>query len=228
MSDDLFDLEFAENADPRCAVSLILDVSDSMGQPTADGKIPIDELNSALDILVSELNKDPLAKRRVEVSIVTYGTEVSEPTEFATVDNLVLPTLVTSGVTSTGKAVETAMESIKERSKTYKENGIERFRPWALLLSDGLATDDISKATKLVKEMEKKKQVSFFSVGIEGADLEQLSKFSDTRPALGLREMDFASLFTWLSASQAAVSASNPGEGGVKVPSPAGWAEIDV
>lgn len=229
MSEDFFDLEFSENADPRCPVILVLDCSDSMGQKfEGEAKSPLDELNSGLDILVSELNKDPLAKRRVEVSVLTYGSDVSEPTEFSTVDNIVLPTLTTSGITSTGKAVERAIDAVQARKQDYKQNGISYYRPFCLLLSDGLPTDDTTNAEKRVKELEQKGSINFFAIGIEGADLDRLSKFSDKRPAIRLKELNFAELFQWLSASAVSVSQSNPGDGGVKLPSPVGWAELEV
>lgn len=226
--EDFMDFSFSENTDARCALSLILDCSDSMGQTfPGESKSAIEALNSGLDVLVSELNKDPLAKRRVEVSIVTYGTEVSDPTEFSTVDDLILPTLTTSGVTSTGKAVEAGLQSIKDRKQVYKNNGIQYYRPWALLMTDGLATDDISGAKKMIEEMEQKKAVNFFAIGIEGADLDKLGELSVRKP-MKLDGLKFDELFQWLSASQSAVSSSNPGEGGVKLPPPNDWAEIDV
>lgn len=224
MSDDFFDLEFAENADPRCAVSVVLDVSDSMTQEMPDGKVPIDELNSALDILVSELNKDPLAKRRAEISFVTYGTEVSEPTPFSTVQDIILPTLVPSGRTSTGRALEVALDSIQDRKKSYKENGIDYYKSWVLLITDGLPTDDIKGAAKKVEELEKKGSIAFFPVGVEGADLGKLSELSVREP-MKLDGTKFSELFVWLSASAAAVSASQVGDG-VAIPSPSGWAAV--
>lgn len=227
MSEDFFDLEFANNSDPRCPVILILDTSDSMGQKIpGEEKTALEELNSGLDILVSELNKDPLARRRVEVSIITYGTEVSDPTPFATVDDIILPTLTTSGITSTGKAVETAIEALRERKLEYRQNGIEYYRPFIFLLSDGLPTDSIDEATKMTKEGEDKKSFNFFSIGIEGADMDKMKQFTN-RPPMKLKGLAFDELFQWLSASASSVSASNPGDG-VKLPSPEGWGELEV
>jgi uncharacterized protein YegL len=226
MSDfDFSGLEFADNPDPRCPVVLILDASSSMSQKF-EGEVesPMDALNSGLDVLISELNKDPLAKRRVEVSVVSYGTEVSEATPFATVDNLILPTLLPSGMTSTGKAINVALDALEARKKEYKENGIQIYRPWALLITDGLPTDDISEAAKRVKEYEEKKKVSFFAVGVEGADMDSLAKISVRQP-MKLSGMKFSELFQWLSASQSAVSSSQVGDK-VSLPSPAGWAEV--
>lgn len=222
-------LEFSDNSDPRCALVVICDVSDSMAEPRpGEDRTPLEALNGGLDTLIRELHKDPLAKRRVEVSVVSFGTEVSPATEFATVDNIVLPTLVRSGVTSMGKAVVTAIEAVEARKKSYKANGIQYYSPWILLLSDGLPTDDITEAVSKVQEMEDRNGGLFFAVGIDGADMDVLSRFSKKRTALALSGLKFDELFQWVSASQSVVSASNPGDSKVAIPAPTGWAEIEV
>lgn len=219
------EIELASNPDPRCPVVLVLDCSSSMVEKRPGESVsPLDALNSGLDSLVTELNRDPLAKRRVEVSVVTYGSSVTPATSFATVDNLILPTLVPSGITSTGAAVVEALNAIEARKKTYRENGLQYYQPWILLVSDGLSTDDTAEAIRRVREAEAKKSVAFFAVGVEGADLEQLGNFSN-RGAMKLAGLRFSELFQWLSASQSAVSASNPGDT-VPLPSPAGWASV--
>ena len=218
-------LEFSDNADPRCAVSLILDCSDSMveARPGED-RTPLEALNGGLDTLIRELHKDPLAKRRVEVSVVSFGTDVSPATEFATVENLVLPTLTRSGLTSMGKALTVAIDSIEARKELYKSNGIQYFRPQLYLITDGLSTDDVSEVAERIKELEARGAIALFAIGVDGADLDALNKIAP-RGALKLDGLKFDELFLWLSASQSAVSASNPGDK-VAIPSPAGWAEL--
>lgn len=223
--DNFDDIELSENPDPRCPIVLVLDSSSSMIEKRPGENIsPLDALNVGLDTLVSELNKDPLAKRRVEVSVVTYGSSVTPATKFTTVDNLVLPTLVPSGITSTGGAVIEALNALEARKKTYKEAGISMFKPWILLISDGLATDSTDEAIRRVAELELRNSIAFFAVGVEGADLEALGKFS-SKGALKLSGVKFAEFFAWVSASQAAVSASNPGDK-VALPSPEGWMSV--
>lgn len=219
------DFEFADNPDPRCPVVLVLDCSSSMVEPLpGESKTPLEALNSGLDVLVTELHKDPLAKRRVEVSVITFGTNVNPPTTFNTVDNLALPILEPSGITSMGAAVEAALDTLEERKKSYRENGVQYYQPWVLLISDGLPTDNIDNAVSRVRELEEKKRLAFFAVGVHGADINVLSKFSK-RGALSLKGLKFDELFVWLSASQASVSASNPGDS-VSIPNPSGWAEV--
>lgn len=220
---DTFD--FADNPDPRCPVVLVLDCSSSMGEPLEPGGTPpIEALNDGLDVLVRELHRDPLARRRVEISVVTFGTEAQPATPFATVDDLVLPTLTPSGRTSMGAALNIALDALEERKRSYKANGIAYYRPWLLLLTDGLPTDEWTAAAERIKAAESSKAIAFFPVGIEGADFDMLGKIG-TRAALKLKGMAFDQLFVWLSASQSRVSASNPGDA-VALPAPTGWAEV--
>jgi uncharacterized protein YegL len=219
-------IDLASNPDPRCPVVLVLDSSTSMNEVLeGQTETSLAALNSGLDVLVTELNRDPLAKRRVELSVVSFGSEVTPATAFNTVDKIVLPTLVPSGATSLGGAVEVALDAIEARKREYKSNGIDYYKPWVLLITDGIPTDDTTEAERRVKEAEAAKKLSFFAVGVEGADFGRLSKFSELREPLKLKGVNFAELFVWLSASQSAVSASQPGDG-VALPSPAGWAEV--
>jgi uncharacterized protein YegL len=219
------EFEFADNPDPRCPVALVLDCSSSMGEPLADGEpAPIVALNDGLDVLVRELHRDPLARRRVELSVITFGTAVTPATPFATVDNLTLPTLVPSGVTKMGEALEVALDALEERKRSYRTNGIPYYRPWLLLITDGLPTDDIAPAAERIKAAETNKSIAFFPVGIDGADFDTLGQLG-TRAPLKLKGLAFDELFVWLSASQSRVSASNPGDA-VALPAPTGWAEV--
>ena len=58
---------FADNPEDRCPVVLLLDTSASM---TGD---PIKELNAGIVQFKDELAADPLASKRVEIAIVTFG-----------------------------------------------------------------------------------------------------------------------------------------------------------
>jgi hypothetical protein len=58
---------FADNPSQRCPCLLLLDVSGSM-----TGK-PIEELNAGLVPLKDELSADPLASKRVQIGVVSFG-----------------------------------------------------------------------------------------------------------------------------------------------------------
>jgi len=225
MMDGFGELEFAQNSDPRIPVVLVLDCSASMMEKRAGESLsPFEALNGGLDTLWANLHNDPLAKRRAEVSFITFGTEVSEPTEFKTVDEMVLPALEPMGVTSLGKALEVALDAIEARKQTYKSNGIQYYRPILMAISDGLPTDSVDEASTRLKAAVEGKKLTFMPIAVEGADIDVMTALSG-KQALKLQGMKFEELFQWLSASAAAVSASQPGDA-VKAPPVSDWAEL--
>ena len=213
---------FADNPEPRVPCVLVLDVSSSMvGNP-------IDELNRGLIAYKDELSADALASKRVEVCIITFGTEVTKVCDFSTSASFYPPTLVAEGLTYMGQAVSMAIDAIEERKVLYKANGIAYYRPWIFIVSDGAPNDpDWELAATRAVEAEKAKKFKTFCVGVEGADLSVLKKFSVAEPLM-LKGLRFRDMFLWLSSSQQSVSRSTPGEA---VPlenptGPKGWGEV--
>lgn len=232
VADLLEQAEFADNPEPRCPVVLLLDTSGSMlGDPIA-------ELNSGVKELENELKGDPLASLRVEVAIVTFGGEVTAldvrsgdgavpfdaAQAFVTVDQFSAPSLTASGETPMGEAVERALVLIRERKHVYKQNDIDYYRPWLFLITDGEPTDLSWEATAdQARQEEERKGVMVFPIGVQGANLTKLGRFSNRPPVL-LNGLDFRELFKWVSKSLSAVGASRPGD---QVPlDPVGWGSI--
>lgn len=90
--------DFASNPEPRCPCILLLDVSGSMS-----GR-PINELNAGLVTFRDELLADPLALKRVELGIVTFGpVHVEQP--FTSAANFFPPILFAQGDTPMGAAI---------------------------------------------------------------------------------------------------------------------------
>ena len=208
---------FADNPDPRCPVVLLLDKSGSMRGT------PIEQLNEGLRAFQRDMSSDPLAARRIEVAIVSFGPITSD-TDFITMDSFTPPTLHPEGDTPMGRAITVGLDMLAERKRIYRENGIAYFRPWIFLITDGAPTDKWAEAARRVREEETAKRVAFFAVGVEGADFERLAQISVREP-IRLKGLRFTDLFKWLSASLAAVSRSQPGTS-VALPAVRGWAEI--
>jgi uncharacterized protein YegL len=213
--------EFVESPEPRAACLLLLDTSASM-----DGE-PIEQLNEGLGRLKSDLQTDPLAAKRAEVAIVTFGGAIRVVQDFATVDRFQAPTLSADGGTPMSQAILQGVDMVARRKQTYKDNGISYYRPWIFLLTDGAPTDrdQWPAAVDRVRRGEQKKEFALFPIGVgDLADLRRLGEFC--RPPLKLRGLDFKEYFQWLSRSLQTVSRSKPGEE-VNLPSPAGWANVD-
>jgi uncharacterized protein YegL len=215
--------DFAVNPEPRLPCILLLDVSESMtGRPIA-------ELNEGLQLYRNELLADPLASKRVEVAVVTFGGEVRTALDFTTAESFQAPTLRTHGDTPLGSAIHQALAMVNLRKRAYRDNGIAYFRPWVFLITDGAPTDEWQSSAEKVREAEEGRSVAFFVVGVEGADFGVLRQIS-TREPLRLKGLRFRELFQWLSNSQRSVSHSTPSEEHriqlINPTAPGGWASL--
>lgn len=202
------EIQFAENPEPRCPCVLVVDVSSSMYGA------PIDALNKGLARFGEELNNDPLASLRVEVAIITFGSTAEVAQDFVTADQFKAPTLVANGATMMSSGIHLALEKIEDRKRMYRDNGIDYYRPWLFLMTDGAPTEEpgvVNAASENLKRADSEKRVAAFSVAVGGADMATLTEISPRRP-LPLRGLEFSSMFVWLSQSMSRVSASRTDE----------------
>ncbi|MEH2393972.1 MAG: VWA domain-containing protein [Nostoc sp.] len=211
--------EFVENPENRCPVILLLDTSGSMsGQP-------IQELNRGLAAFKADVLKDSQASLSVEVAMITFGPIVKLTQDFVTIDQFTPPTLEVYGVTPMGAAIEYALDFLENRKQTYKDNGILFYRPWVFLITDGAPTDSWQSAAQRLRQAEAQSRLSFFAVGVQGADMNILKQISPPeRPPVTLNGLNFRDMFVWLSASMKRVSSGKVGQA-VALPA-MGWGQI--
>jgi uncharacterized protein YegL len=214
------DVKFAENPEPRCPVILLVDTSGSMS-----GK-RIQELNQGLLTFKEEILKDDVAKIRAELAIISFGGNVQLRQDFVTVDNFEPFKLSTSGDTPMGQAINYALDLVEHRKDVYRSNGIQFYRPWIFLITDGSPTDEWGSAAQRVRDFENSKKITFFAVGVEEADLSILKQIAPSeRPPVKLRGLDFKTMFVWLSSSMGRVSAGKIGDMQPLEPI-SGWASV--
>lgn len=213
--------EFVENPENRCPVILLLDTSGSMaGEPIA-------ALTAGLTDFKAAVLQDEQAALRVDVAIVTFGP-VQLVQDFVTIDQFVPPNLQAQGLTPMGEAITYALDLLEKRKITYRNNGIQYYRPWVFLITDGAPNPDSpwQRAAEQIKTAEQQRKLSFFAVGVQGADMATLSQIvPPERPPLLLKGLDFKSMFEWLSDSMVRVSSSTVGGEMVVLP-PVGWGQI--
>jgi uncharacterized protein YegL len=209
--------DFPSNPEPRCPCVLLLDVSGSMSGS------PIDELNRGLVTFKDELAADPLAMKRVEVAVVTFGpVNLEQP--FTGAATFYPPTLQSQGDTPMGAAITQALGMVEDRKREYRANGISHYRPWVFLITDGAPTDSWQAAAAAIREGEGAKKFAFFAVGVKGANMEILQQLC-VRSPLSLDGLRFRELFSWLSSSLKSVSRSTPGTE-IPLAAPTGWASV--
>ena len=140
------------------------------------------------------------------------GTTEMVPADYVTEDGLYCykAPFKLFGGTNTSEGVNLALDKIEERKRSYRNNGIDYYRPWLFLITDGEPTEAqeiVSEMTKRLKDADSEKRVAAFSVGVEGADMNMLAEISPRRP-LALKGLEFSAMFVWLSQSMSRVSAS--------------------
>lgn len=257
MEQDYFDqAEFADNPEPRCPVALVLDTSGSMhGAPIVElneglrafGEAIRNDNLPALRVEVAVITFGGKVRAiNVKSDEVSAGTQIAPfnprglalrpaPQEvpfdahlaFVTADRFQPPVLDAKGGTPMGEAVQRALGLLRERKEIYKQNGLDYFRPWIFVISDGKPTDRGWEAVAdQVRQEEARKGVTFYGVGVEHADMSVLSRFSAERQPLRLKGLAFNELFTWLSKSLSAIAHSRPGDQ-APLP-PVGWGSVDT
>ncbi len=196
----------ADNPDPRIACALLLDTSSSMSGE------PIDLLNRGFELFCDEIKKDDLARKRAEIMVITFGGVARVEIPFIEGRDLQRRRLTADGVTPMGAALNLALDQLAGQKQAYKQAGLEYYRPWLFVLTDGAPTDGqvFTAAAARVRDAEAAKGVSVFAIGVgSGADLERLKDLSAKRVPVMLDGLSFAEFFSWLSASLSAASTSD-------------------
>lgn len=193
-----------ENPDPRVACVVLVDVSGSMsGQPIA-------ALERGFAAFTDYLNTEALASKRVEVAVVTFGSvaTVLVPMQEA---RMVRPARFTaSGRTNMAAGIHLALDIIEDRKDAYKAAGLQYYRPWILILTDGEPNQEgFEQAVARLNAIEMARGVTIFAVGAgPQVNYQQLARLSCQRSPAPLDGLKYEELFEWLSASLSNVSNS--------------------
>ncbi len=199
--------EFADNPEPRVPVVLLLDTSASMSGQR------IQQLNQAVAAFQSDVFRDEMAALRVEVAVVTFGP-VKLTQAFVTIDQFRPPHFQAQGMTPLAEAILYGLELIETRKQVYRDQGVQYYRPWLFLVSDGAPNQGSPwpEAAQKIRESEQAGKILFFAVGVQGASMEILTQIAPPeRPPLTLDGLRFKDMFLWLSSSLQRVSHSRVG-----------------
>jgi uncharacterized protein YegL len=200
--------EMSPNAEMKCPVVLVLDRSTSMAGA------PINELNRGLKIFQTQIQNDEVAAARLEVAVVTFGSDVKVCRDFSLFEDTAIETIVAEGATEMTKGVREAMYRIEARKAWYKEQGLQYYRPYIVLMTDGYPTcsqQEIEAIRKDIRQGVQDKKFNFWAFGVENADMNFLqSLVPDGFPPQKLKGINFAEFFHWLSSSFSTIISSRP------------------
>src|SRR5215468_9456639 len=161
------------NPDPRIACALLLDTSSSMSGE------PISLLNRGFELFCEEIKTDELAKKLAEITVITFGGSARVEIPFTEGRDLQPRRLEAGGGTPMGAALDLALDQLDQQKQAYKEAGLEYYRPWMFILTDGAV---FRAAAARVRQAEAERRVSVFGIGVGGgANLTRLADLSEQR-----------------------------------------------
>ena len=193
-----------ENPDPRVACVVLADVSGSMmGQPIA-------ALERGYAAFTHYLHTETLASKRVEVAVVTFGTVATVLVPMQEARMLQPARFTASGRTNMAAGIHLALDILEDRKDAYKAAGLQYYRPWILLLTDGEPNQEgFNQAVARLNAVEMARGVTVFAVGAgPQVNYQMLGRLSVQRSPAPLDGLKYEELFEWLSASLSNVSNS--------------------
>lgn len=219
-----FQGETPDNYEQKCLCVLVLDVSASMSGA------PIQELNKGLQAFRRAVEQDFTAANRLEVSIVTFSSQVRSLQPPALVHNFEMPTLRATGMTKLVDGVRLAMEQVELRKEWYKETGQPYYRPIVVLMTDGEPDRDQDTAglSGEIRRAVEDKRFTFFALGVRGYNHAQLAQICPPNsPPMPLAGYEFEQFFKWLSNSIGIITKSTEGEK-INLPPITGWTQMEI
>lgn len=189
-------------------VSLVLDVSDSMGKAAnPKHRPPIEDLRDTLACFHSDL----LAIRDclVEVSIVSFAGETQIECPFEAVSSLTLPRLVLRKTgTNLGGALHQALDELLARREYLRSTGMEVQQPFLVCITDGQPNANTAPGfEERLVNMINKRSLIFLPLALGGSEsYDALEAISPREKPVRIGPDDaakqtFRAFFKWISQS---------------------------
>lgn len=204
-----FSAETAQNYEQKCLCVLVIDTSFSMGGSK------ISQLNKGLKDFYNDISTDSTTANRLEISIITFDSTIDCIQDPALIENFNMPSLSVNGSTRLVDGVREGLSKLDSRKKWYKDTGQPYYRPWVILMTDGEPDEgqDVDGLSVDIQRRVDGKEMIFFAVGVQGANMSTLNKLSSNQmPPAPLDGLKFSEFFKWLSASMSTITSSNDGQ----------------
>ncbi len=209
------------NTSSRVPVCLCIDTSGSMNQKDETNVSRINRVKAGIKRLYQDMEENDMTRYSAEIAIVGFSTTPYVVQDFKTIDMLETRDvkLETHNKGDLGKGVLKALELLQKRKEMYKQNGIDYYQPWLIIMTDGRPTgdenvmQDLKRAQEQVLQLEKDKKLTVITIFIgrmeENVDLskidskadEYLSGFSRKEPIQLSSGKKFSQFFEWLGKS---------------------------
>lgn len=198
------------------ACCLLVDISGSMQGSS------IEELNRGLAEFGKALQDDAMAYGCTDVCVISFDSQVRTVFPFSSASEYTAPVLSAGGMTAMNAAIITALDAIENRKQDYRTIGVDYWRPWLFLMTDGVPTDlnYEADAKRRLQYALAHKKVTFFPMGIGSANTTKLKEYTLNGNGMILKASadHFKEAFVWLSRSMSVISNSNPYDTNAELP----------
>lgn len=217
---------FSSGVHKRVSIILLLDTSQSM-QAEEGGRSRIAELNEALRKWAEDIKASPRLRHRAEIAVITFGNQgvqlhlqavpgTDEKAAFCPAALFTPAPLAANGVTPMLEAVRRAVSLAEQRKGELDRAGVTRLRPLVFMVTDGAPTDpeghpQLDEGTwgplaRELRDLEERKKLAFFAVGVTGACLPVLEGLAPE----GYWDLGKGDLMEFLQLVSASAADSNP------------------
>lgn len=209
---EFFGEKISSFGEPHLACALLLDTSGSM----AAGTRAIDSLNKGIKRFKESVMSDPIARKRVDVALITFNSAVEVVSDFVPVSAMPTPDLQAEGRTDMAGGILAAIDLVKKRTAFYQNLGTPCHKPWIFMITDGCSTSseyEMREAADRIRMEEEKGshgRLSFWALGVDNYSQKEL--FALTDRVIELKDENFIGIFDWLSESMSCISQSHVGE----------------
>ena len=186
---------FGGNSDAKLAVAFLLDCSGSM-----EGEL-IEQMNKGIQAFADFIKSNQIAKHRLDITIISFGEEVTVQQENVSADDLEPPYLQAGGETPMGEAILTALGILEQQKQYYKAEDIEYIKPIIICLTDGEPTDEevFKEATDELLMAEAQNKVSFYCIGCNEANMSVMDNMHTKHAPMIMEGLDIKKFFKLIS-----------------------------
>jgi uncharacterized protein YegL len=185
---------------PFVQLHLLADASGSMSQA-------IDEVNRGLAEFASGLRSDVIARHRVEVTLIRFGSSAELLAGPVLACDFQAPMVALDGLTATGAAINLSLDVMERRCVEYRIRGVHWGVPWLVMFTDGCATDDTRRARRRIARLAARGGMSFHAFGTSGADMRALGELCPLgQQPQRVADGAFEDLFRWVARKVSAAS----------------------
>ncbi len=169
----------------------------------------IDGANAGVRQLLLDLHSDPHALETVWISIITFSATATQILPLSEMIGIRAPQLKVQPGTGLGSALRLLRECMAREVRTHSAQSKGDWKPLVFLLTDGDPTDEWREAARILKEPTASggKKLNLIAIGCgEDANPLVLNEIADTVLMMGESELDFRSIFQWISSSLSVTS----------------------